>query len=245
MKLREVTSLALSVACGSEGSDQSMGQGPGSTVEAAGSAGGRAGADAGADAAAAGAGGMASGLDLRLTGKIKGTWSYVSARALEVGDGFVLRLYSEPLSRTSDFVPTRNYARLSVPALGDFDAEGAGRTVGGALAEFIVCARQGSPCVGAAATSVLATGRIRIQRNGSGLLEGSVDLRSGNDFIEGDFDGVESYVAGCPANGCRCNGRQLERCSWDTSTWRAASCSELVSCVAWDNVPRCCGVVQP
>jgi hypothetical protein len=241
MKLREVTSLALSVACASEGADPAMSQGPNSFVGAAGSAGsadGRAATDVGA-------GGMASGVEPRLTGNIQGNWSYVSARALEVGDGFVLRLYSEPLSKTSDFVPTRNYARLAVPALGDFDAEGAGQSVGGALAEFVVCARPGSPCVGAAVTNVLATGRIRIQRIGAGLLEGSVDLRSGNDFIEGDFDGVESYAAGCTANACRCNGRQLERCSWDTSTWRAASCSELVSCVARDAVAKCCGVVQP
>lgn len=230
MKLRRVAILALSVACSSDGADPGVVQGPSSFMGAAGSASIR-------PTELTGLAGV--------TGNLHGEWSSASARALEVGDGFLLRLYSEALSRTSDFLPTRNYARLTLPALGDFYAEGAGQSTGGALAEFMLCARQGSPCVGTAVTSQLATGQIRIRRSSFGLLEGSVDLRSGNDFIEGEFAGVESYAAGCPANACRCNGRQLERCSWDTSTWRAASCSELASCSTEGLLHRCCGVVQP
>jgi hypothetical protein len=238
MKLRGIAILALSVACASEASDPGIGQGPGSFVAIAGSAGVL------PTELAEPAGGELE-VPEPLTGNLHGEWSYGSARALEEGEGFLLRLYSEPLSKTSDFVPTRDYARLRVPALGKFYAEGAGQTTGGAFAEFILCARPGIPCVGPAVTSQLATGQIRLQRGSSGLLEGSVDLHSGNEFIEGDFDGVESYAAACAADACRCDGRQLERCSWDTSTWRATSCSDFASCGARGLLNRCCGVVQP
>jgi hypothetical protein len=209
------------------------------------------GGNAGSGAVSDGGGSAGSGLELDeiaespAAGNLQGIWSLVSAHALEVGDGFQVRLYREPLPDSGEFVPTQNYVRLTVPVPGDFEVDLPAQNEDGLSATFVVCNQLGSPCVAAASMPEYATGRIVVQVDGSGLLNGGINLSSGSDAIDGSFAGVETYAAACEQNACQCNGAQLERCSWDRSSWLPTSCDEMPACSAPGSLQACCGGTQP
>src|SRR6185436_1068091 len=216
--------VGVAFACGCEGADPGLYRDPGSPVGMTASAGipgtggsagpggsggssassppsAESGGNAGSGAVSDGGGSAGSGLELDeiaespAAGNLQGIWSLVSAHALEVGDGFQVRLYREPLPDSGEFVPTQNYVRLTEPVPGDFEVDLTAQNEDGLSATFVVCNQLGSPCVAAASMPEYATGRIVVQVDGSGLLNGGINLSSGSDAIDGSFAGVETYAA--------------------------------------------------